>query len=235
MVRQGTLSFLARSLQTSRQAPTKADLDVLAPAMVGQLGDSQEPIRSAAADGVGTFLKIFGERPMNAYLENVSPPHMAKIKEASEKVTVQSKMTKAAPPAAKPQSEPAAPPKPEGPKIPARLAARFGATKTAAAEPKPDEIPEVLPEKPAPRPASVASAAASQAASAPSPDIPDESAFAPVKKPAAMPARLMARAAPVSGERSYLADARALLTTPTIHRLQRNPHLQRPNQLRLKV
>lgn len=202
VARQGTLQFLARALQNTREAPSKSDLDTIAPAMVGQLGDSLEPVRSAAAEGLGSFAKIFGERPMNAYLEHVTDLQKAKVTEAMGRVEVKCKA--GAKPAAKPAPVAAAgPPKSTGPKIPARLAARFGGASKASDAPAASE--EKLSESASAssavsRPASSASVANPMSTRPSTEELGDAlSAPTPVKK-AAPPARLMARAAapPVS-------------------------------------
>lgn len=97
MVRQGTLLFLARALATTREQPTKGDLDAIAKAQVSQLGDSQGDVRAAAMDGLGYLMKIFGERAMNPYLEGVSEIQQGKIKESFEKADVKCKGGQAKP------------------------------------------------------------------------------------------------------------------------------------------
>lgn len=102
MVRQGTLLFLVRALASTRESPTKADLDAIAKAQVSQLGDSQGDVRAAAMDGLGYLMKIFGERAMNPYLEGVSEIQQGKIKEAFEKAEVKCKGGQAKPTAKAP-------------------------------------------------------------------------------------------------------------------------------------
>lgn len=97
MVRQGTLLFLVRALASTREPPTKGDLDAIAKAQVSQLGDSQGDVRAAAMDGLGYLMKIFGERAMNPYLEGVSEIQQGKIKEAFEKAEVKCKGGQAKP------------------------------------------------------------------------------------------------------------------------------------------
>ncbi|KAJ9121720.1 hypothetical protein QFC22_002341 [Naganishia vaughanmartiniae] len=91
MVRQGTLLFLVRALASTRDQPTKNDLEAIAKAQVSQLGDSQGDVRAAAMEGLGHLMKIFGERAMNPYLEGVSEIQQGKIKEAFEKAEVKCK------------------------------------------------------------------------------------------------------------------------------------------------
>lgn len=91
MVRQGTLLFLVRALASTRDQPTKNDLEAIAKAQVSQLGDSQGDVRAAAMEGLGHLMKIFGERAMNPYLEGVSEIQQGKIKESFEKAEVKCK------------------------------------------------------------------------------------------------------------------------------------------------
>ncbi|KAJ9096595.1 hypothetical protein QFC19_007128 [Naganishia cerealis] len=91
MVRQGTLLFLVRALGTTRNQPTKNDLEAIAKAQVSLLGDSQGDIRAAAMEGLGHLMKIFGDRAMNPYMEGVSEIQAAKIKESCEKAEVKCK------------------------------------------------------------------------------------------------------------------------------------------------
>jgi cytoskeleton-associated protein 5 len=166
---------------------------VIAPAIVGQLGDSLEPVRSAAAEGLGALSKIFGERPMNPYLENITDAQRTKINEAMATSVVQCKAGGAPPP---PKPAPAAAvPKA---KMPARLAARL-ATKPAEDVPE-DEAPKA--KAAAPVEAATSRAPSSASVSRPPSTAPasqdigsDIAAPTPVKK-AGPPARLMARAPP---------------------------------------
>ena len=193
MVRQGTLQFIARSLQTTRTPPSKADLDTLAPAIVSQLGDSLEPVRSAAAEGLGSFSKVFGERPMNPYLENITDAQRSKINEAMAKVEVKCKGGPAAKPASAPKPPPSAAPSaaPAKPKMPARLAARLaGGAAPSSPAPKPSEPVKRAESPRAPPPATKSGGS--------TPPVDEFAAPTPVKRPAGPPARLMARAAPAA-------------------------------------
>ena len=158
---------------------------MIAPAIVGQLGDSLEPVRSAAAEGLGALSKIFGERPMNPYLESITDAQRTKINEAMATSVVQCKAG-GAPPPPKPAPAAAAPKA----KMPARLAARL-VTKPAEDAPE-DEAPKPKAATPveaaAPRVPSSASVSTHDFGS-------DIAAPTPVKK-AGPPARLTARAPP---------------------------------------
>lgn len=54
----------------------------MAEALVALLSDSAEPVRTAAAECLGTMMKILGERTFNPYIENVSEIQMTKVKDA---------------------------------------------------------------------------------------------------------------------------------------------------------
>jgi cytoskeleton-associated protein 5 len=111
-VREGTLKFLNRCLSTTRIAPNKPDLKPYSEALVELLGDSQESIRNAAQEGLALFMKIFGERMLNPYLEPVDDLKKGKVKEALEKVTVKCKAGSAPAPPPHASSKPVSgPPK----------------------------------------------------------------------------------------------------------------------------
>lgn len=81
-VKEGTLKFLHRSLQSTTDAPGKDQIKPLAEVLVTLLGDSAEPVRSSAAECLGTLMKILGERTFNPYIEKVPELQMAKVKDA---------------------------------------------------------------------------------------------------------------------------------------------------------
>lgn len=81
-VREGTLKFLLRSLQSTTSAPGKDQIKPMAEALVSLLSDSLEPVRTCAAECLGTTMKILGERTFNPYVEGVPELQMAKVKDA---------------------------------------------------------------------------------------------------------------------------------------------------------
>lgn len=111
-VREGTLKFLNRCLSTTRIAPNKPDVKPYSEVLVELLGDSQESIRSGAQEGLALFMKIFGERMLNPYLEPVDDLKKGKVKEALEKVTVKCKAGVAPVPPPSAPSKPAPAPAP---------------------------------------------------------------------------------------------------------------------------
>ncbi|OLL25274.1 Spindle pole body component alp14 [Neolecta irregularis DAH-3] len=113
-VKQESLKFLVRCLRTTTICPSKADQKTIADHGVILLGDTAEPVRAAAADCLGTLMKILGERAMGPYLENVEEMRKAKIKECFGQAQVKAKPEKLAPVKAAP------PPKPGIKKLPAK-------------------------------------------------------------------------------------------------------------------
>jgi len=91
-VREGTLKFLLRCLQTTTEAPGKDHVKPIAETLVTALGDSVEPVRSSAADCLGTMMKILGERAFNPYIEKVGEIQMTKVKDAFEKAEIKYKV-----------------------------------------------------------------------------------------------------------------------------------------------
>lgn len=66
----------------------KTDLKPLADALLSGIEDSFEPVRSAAAEGLGTLSKILGERALGPTLEGLDDIKKAKVKDFAEKAEV---------------------------------------------------------------------------------------------------------------------------------------------------
>jgi cytoskeleton-associated protein 5 len=101
-VKEGTLKFLLRSLQTTTDAPGKDQIKPMAEALVVLLGDSAEPVRSSAAECLGTMMKILGERTFNPYVEKVPELQMAKVKDAFARAEIKYKAGGGKAPVSKP-------------------------------------------------------------------------------------------------------------------------------------
>ncbi|KAF9451059.1 microtubule associated protein [Macrolepiota fuliginosa MF-IS2] len=105
-VKEGTLKFLGRCLSTSATPIPPAQIKPLAENLATLLEDGYEGARNEAATCFGTLMKMVGERPLNAVMENMADVRKAKVKEAFEKATVKCKTGPAprapAPPAKKP-------------------------------------------------------------------------------------------------------------------------------------
>ncbi|KAI5124542.1 hypothetical protein M0805_003064 [Coniferiporia weirii] len=90
-VKEGTLKFLARCLSSSNVPPTGPQVKPLSEALAGLLEDSFEGARNEAALCLGTLMKIVGERPLNAIMDQLAEVRKVKVKEAYEKATVKCK------------------------------------------------------------------------------------------------------------------------------------------------
>ena len=109
-VKEGTLNFLHRSLKATLDAPGKDQVKPMAETLVAMLTDSAEPVRTAAAECLGTMMKILGERAFNPYIENVPEIQLAKVKDAFGRAEIKYKVggPKKAPAKAPPGKAPAA-------------------------------------------------------------------------------------------------------------------------------
>ena len=90
-VKQGTMNFLIRCLQNTREVPSKADVKSIAEAAIKLLSESSEVIRSGGAEILGTLMKIMGERAMNPFVDGLDDIRKKKIKEYFETVQVKAK------------------------------------------------------------------------------------------------------------------------------------------------
>ncbi|WWC63568.1 uncharacterized protein I303_106172 [Kwoniella dejecticola CBS 10117] len=101
-IKEGTLKFLHRSLQNTTEAPGKDQIKPIAETLVALLGDSAEPVRTTAAECLGTLMKILGERVFNPFIEGVGELQMAKVKDAFARAEIKYRAGGAAKPAVKP-------------------------------------------------------------------------------------------------------------------------------------
>ncbi|KAL9001320.1 MAG: hypothetical protein Q9169_000211 [Polycauliona sp. 2 TL-2023] len=159
-VKSETLRFLIRCLKTTREAPSKPEVKVIAEATTKLLTESVEATRAAGAEALGTLMKIMGERPMGPYLEGLDDSRKAKIKEYCDVAEVK----------AKDKPKPVAPP----PK-----AAPAGQKKTISKKPalgtkKPAPRPATPQEEPAPPPPRTASKGIPSKLSAPKALVPPQ-------------------------------------------------------------
>ncbi|CAE6505293.1 unnamed protein product [Rhizoctonia solani] len=117
-VKEGTLKFLNRSLATTRIPPAKDDVKPLSTQLATLLEDSDEKVRTGAAEGLGLTMKIVGERTLNPVMESMDDIRKAKVKEAFEKAQVKCKANAAPPPKPPPAAAPAKKKKPAPPSKP---------------------------------------------------------------------------------------------------------------------
>ncbi|CAG8440367.1 2083_t:CDS:10, partial [Acaulospora morrowiae] len=101
-VKTEAMKWLVRCLKNTKVAPNKAEIKSLNEMMVKESENSFEPVRVAAFEGLGTMMKVIGEKSMNPYTENLDDIRKGKIKEFFEKAEVKVKVTtaKKPPPAA---------------------------------------------------------------------------------------------------------------------------------------
>ncbi|KAL8710421.1 MAG: hypothetical protein Q9220_005022 [cf. Caloplaca sp. 1 TL-2023] len=90
-VKAETLKFLIRCLRTTREAPSKAEVKVIAEAATKLLADSVEATRAGGAEVLGTVMKIMGERAMGPYMEGLDEIRKTKIKEFCDAAEVKAK------------------------------------------------------------------------------------------------------------------------------------------------
>lgn len=100
-VKEGTMKFLIRSLRTTRDVPSKSEIQTIVDSAKKLLSESSEGLRSGGCEVLGTIMKIIGERAMNPHLEGLDDIRKTKIKEFFETAEVKAKE--------KPKPKPAAP------------------------------------------------------------------------------------------------------------------------------
>ena len=106
-VKAGAMRFLTRCLQTTATPPSGAEVKTCAKLLTDALGDGSGDVRDPAATGLGTLLKLVGERPMHAYMDALDDIKKTKVREEASCATVRASGKAAAPPSA-----PVAGPKP---------------------------------------------------------------------------------------------------------------------------
>ncbi|PWN17789.1 ARM repeat-containing protein [Microstroma glucosiphilum] len=183
-VKTESIRFLVRCLRTTVKPPAKADIKPVADALVAACSDSSGDVRDAGLTGLGTLMKLIGERPMNPYLEELDDIKKARVQEEFSTAQVKVRMGGAAPPAARPAA--AAPSaKPVASKPAPRVVAKAPTAekenappmglatpaKSAAAprpQPRPVARPAAPPTSAASRPAALAAKAGASKAAGPS-------------------------------------------------------------------
>ncbi len=106
-VKLESVRFLIRCLRSTRDVPSKAEVKLIADAATKLLTESSEVLRSAAAEVLGTLMKILGERAMGPYLEGLDEIRKTKIREFCDAAQVKAKeKPKAAPPPAAAKATP---------------------------------------------------------------------------------------------------------------------------------
>jgi len=106
-VKTGAIQFLARCLRETRHMPSKSDVKPIAEALVTAMADGSADVREAGAQGLGTLMKLIGERPMNQFIDGLDDIKKAKIQDQFKEATVKVKQKGAAPPASAAAARPA--------------------------------------------------------------------------------------------------------------------------------
>lgn len=83
-VKEGALRFLNRSLESTREAPSRDSVKPLSDALAICTGDSAEPVRAASAESLGLMMKILGERQFAPVLEGLDDLRKTKVRECFE-------------------------------------------------------------------------------------------------------------------------------------------------------
>lgn len=78
-------NFIKRCLSNTKVPPKTAEIDLIMEGGVKLLSESQEPIRQAATEMIGTLMKITGPRELNGFLEKVDENRKSKINDYYEK------------------------------------------------------------------------------------------------------------------------------------------------------
>lgn len=84
-------NYLQRCLANTSIPPSSGDIDLIMSQGVKLLSESQEPIRQASTEMIGTLMKITGERELIGVLENVDDNRKSKVKAFYETVEVKAK------------------------------------------------------------------------------------------------------------------------------------------------
>ncbi|KAI8882635.1 ARM repeat-containing protein [Backusella circina FSU 941] len=182
-VRANCIKLVSRRLKEIKQMPEKNDIKQLSEIMKKMLDDADAGAREAAAEGLGTMMKLIGEKPMLAFTDGLDDIKMGKIKEFCEAAVVKAKPAKKAapPPPVKKAVAPA--------KKPVAAAVK-PKPKKAAPAPEPmdidDEAPAMAPPKRKP-PARLAGSAKKPALSSSKPKPKPAAAPAGGKKSAKLP------------------------------------------------
>ncbi|EWC44075.1 hypothetical protein DRE_07210 [Drechslerella stenobrocha 248] len=103
-VKLESLKFLNRCLKETRVAPSKPEVKLISDTVTRLLTDTLEATRTAAAESMGTLMKIMGERAMNPFLDGLDDIRKSKIKEFFETAQVKAKDKPPAPVASAPPS-----------------------------------------------------------------------------------------------------------------------------------
>ncbi|WBW74550.1 TOG/XMAP215 microtubule plus end tracking polymerase Alp14 [Schizosaccharomyces osmophilus] len=116
-------TLLTRCFRKVPQYPSKSSVELCAKSCVPGVSDTFEPVRSSAAEALGTLMKLVGERQLAIHMESLDEIRKSKIMSFFESAIVKAKApskTKPAPtaPIKKSDTKPGSPPKLETAKNP---------------------------------------------------------------------------------------------------------------------
>ncbi|CAO3632931.1 unnamed protein product [Cunninghamella echinulata] len=101
-IRAQSMKLLAKQLQSTRQSPSKPEIKAFADMMLKTLDDADANARENSAEGLGTLMKVIGEKAMLVYTDDLDDIKKNKIKEWYDKVEVKAKPVVAKKPAPPP-------------------------------------------------------------------------------------------------------------------------------------
>ncbi|EPX70903.1 TOG Alp14 [Schizosaccharomyces octosporus yFS286] len=116
-------NLLTRCFRKVLHHPSKSSIELCSKSCVPGVSDTFEPVRSSAAEALGTLMKLVGERQLAVHMESLDEIRKSKIMSFFESATVKAKAPPKTKPtstttAKKPDTKPVAPPKPKTAKNP---------------------------------------------------------------------------------------------------------------------
>lgn len=92
-VKIASTNYLQRCLAATKICPKGPEISSIMDHGVKLLSDSQEPVRQASTEMIGTLMKITGERELNSFLEKVDDNRRSKVTKFYEEVQVKTNMS----------------------------------------------------------------------------------------------------------------------------------------------
>lgn len=96
-IKIASTNYLQRCLMETKEPPSTNEIDSIMAIGVKLLADSQEPVRQASTEMIGTLMKIVGERELAGFIEKIDENRKSKVRSFFETVAVKCKNTKATP------------------------------------------------------------------------------------------------------------------------------------------
>lgn len=94
-VKEQTMRFLVRCLRNTTSAIPKADVKPISDLLLGGLEDAVVPVRDAAAEGLGTMMKLVGRASFEPTLQGLDDIKKARVQEYFEKAEIKFRAGKA--------------------------------------------------------------------------------------------------------------------------------------------